>query len=67
MDIEKQGKSKSVAVIGAGASGLISIYELRRQGHRVQCFESEEEIGGTWNVHSTRTSMYYSLRTNLPR
>ena len=57
-----------MAVIGAGAAGLVSIHELRKEGHQVTCFESEPDIGGTWcQESSSRTSMYDSLRTNLPR
>ena len=59
---------KNVAVIGAGAGGLVSIHELRKEGHNVTCFESETDIGGTWCLESsTKTSMYESLRTNIPR
>lgn len=57
-----------MAVIGAGAAGLVSIHELRKNGHQVTCFESESELGGTWcQKFSRRSSMYNSLRTNLPR
>lgn len=37
---------KSVAVIGAGPSGLVSIKELRLMGHKVTCYESAADIGG---------------------
>jgi thioredoxin reductase len=70
-----------VAVIGAGAAGLVSARELMREGHDVCVFEQSAQVGGTWvydagteddplglqpsrPVHS---SMYDSLRTNLPR
>ncbi|XP_076957047.1 flavin-containing monooxygenase FMO GS-OX-like 4 [Bidens hawaiensis] len=72
----------TVAVIGAGASGLAAARQLRREGHSVVVFEKESQIGGIWvytnntepdpigsdptriTVHS---SLYASLRTNLPR
>lgn len=75
-------RSLEVAVIGAGAAGLVAARELSRQGHKVVVFERSKEIGGTWlytpavesdplgldphrkMVHS---SLYASLRTNLPR
>lgn len=73
---------RSVAVIGAGAGGLAAARELRREGHSVVVFEKEEQIGGTW-VYTPQTeldpigsdpgrtivhsSVYASLRTNLPR
>ncbi|KAM7259591.1 hypothetical protein ACFE04_015332 [Oxalis oulophora] len=71
-----------VAVIGAGAAGLVAARELHRQGHSVIVFEQNAQLGGTWvyndqtesdsvgvdpdriKVHS---SLYNSLRTNLPR
>lgn len=73
---------KRVLVIGAGAAGLAAAVELAREGHDVVVYEKSSEIGGVWNytpdadsdplsidpqrkrVHS---SMYASLRTNLPR
>lgn len=74
--------SLRVAVIGAGAAGFVAARELRREGHRVVVFERGAAIGGTW-VYTTATesdplgldpfreivhsSLYDSLRTNLPR
>ncbi|CAL9081322.1 unnamed protein product, partial [Musa textilis] len=71
-----------VAVIGAGAAGLVAARELRREGLRVVVFERDAAIGGTW-VYTpatesdplgldpgrgiVQTSLYESLRTNLPR
>ncbi|KAF8020448.1 hypothetical protein BT93_G0996 [Corymbia citriodora subsp. variegata] len=70
------------AVIGAGMSGLVAARELRREGHHVVVFEKGNEVGGTW-VYDPRiesdpsgldparevihSSMYKSLRVNLPR
>lgn len=74
--------SRHVAVIGAGAAGLVAARELRREGHSVVVFERQKHVGGTWNytdhverdplsVDPTRpivySSVYRSLRTNLPR
>eukprot|EP00283_Hemiselmis_rufescens_P007675 CAMPEP_0173429610 /NCGR_PEP_ID=MMETSP1357-20121228/8276_1 /TAXON_ID=77926 /ORGANISM="Hemiselmis rufescens, Strain PCC563" /LENGTH=179 /DNA_ID=CAMNT_0014393817 /DNA_START=109 /DNA_END=645 /DNA_ORIENTATION=+ len=72
---------KRVGVIGAGAAGLAAAKEMRKQGHDVTVIEQATEVGGVWcydeaveddplskgsrrRVHS---SMYRSLRTNLPR
>ncbi|RZC54214.1 hypothetical protein C5167_013069 [Papaver somniferum] len=74
--------SKKVGVIGAGASGLVASRELRREGHVPVVFERNNNVGGTWiynpevesdplGVDPSRTivqsSVYDSLRTNLPR
>ncbi|KAI3830392.1 hypothetical protein MKX03_033504 [Papaver bracteatum] len=74
--------SRKVAVIGAGAAGLIASRELLREGHGVVVFEQSARVGGTWvynpNVESDplgldpsraiiHSSLYESLRTNLPR
>ena len=70
-----------VAVIGAGAAGLVTVDELRAAGHDATAFEALDEIGGTWiytdEVESDPSgrapkrrlsgSMYAGLRTNLPR
>ncbi|XAR63198.1 hypothetical protein NMG60_11023050 [Bertholletia excelsa] len=75
-------RSLKVAVIGAGVSGLVASRELRREGHRVVVFERSARLGGTWvydprvetdplgldpNREVVHSSMYRSLRTNLPR
>ncbi|KAM0049561.1 putative flavin monooxygenase, FAD/NAD(P)-binding domain superfamily [Helianthus debilis subsp. tardiflorus] len=75
--------SLNVAVIGAGVAGLTTARELLRENHRVTVFEKSGQIGGTWvydnrvevddclHLNPNRTvvhsSIYKSLRTNLPR
>ncbi|MQM09976.1 hypothetical protein Taro_042863 [Colocasia esculenta] len=74
--------ARSVAVIGAGAAGLVAARELRREGFSVVVFERLGTVGGTWvydaDVESdpmgtdpsravVHSSLYESLRTNLPR
>ncbi|XP_073000960.1 flavin-containing monooxygenase FMO GS-OX-like 4 [Typha latifolia] len=71
-----------LAVVGAGAAGLAAARELRREGHGVVVFERAASVGGTWiytpsvesdplSLDPTRSvihsSLYSSLRTNLPR
>lgn len=69
-----------VAVIGAGAAGLVTTRELLRAGLRVRVFERASTVGGVWvytpqtepdplGQHGRRihSSLYASLRTNLPR
>ncbi|OWM88389.1 hypothetical protein CDL15_Pgr003801 [Punica granatum] len=75
-------KSRHGAVIGAGAAGLVAARELRRESHSVVVYERESQVGGTWiymaetepdllGLDPDRTvvhsSLYRSLRTNLPR
>ncbi|KAF8650499.1 hypothetical protein HU200_063867 [Digitaria exilis] len=64
-------RSARVAVIGAGAAGLAAARELRREGHAAVVFERAGDVGGTWIYEEARegghSSMYASLRTNLPR
>ncbi|XP_010476171.2 PREDICTED: LOW QUALITY PROTEIN: flavin-containing monooxygenase FMO GS-OX-like 6 [Camelina sativa] len=74
--------SRHVAVIGAGAAGLVAARELCREGHTVTVFERQKQVGGLWvytpNVETdllsidpdrniVHSSVYQSLRTNLPR
>jgi cation diffusion facilitator CzcD-associated flavoprotein CzcO len=67
-------RSLRVAVIGAGAAGLAAARELRREGHAPVVFERSGGVGGTW-MYDPRaeedgghhSSLYESLRTNLPR
>lgn len=71
-----------VAVIGAGVAGLVTARELLREGHRVVVYEKSDQLGGIWvydprvepdplgldpNREIVHNTLYYSLRTNLPR
>jgi hypothetical protein len=71
-----------VAIIGAGAAGLVAAREALAAGMRVTVYEQSQQVAGVW-VYDKRTeraplgarhdeerlhaSLYYSLRTNLPR
>ena len=72
-----------VAVVGAGAAGLVAARELLCEGHAVAVFEKSGRAGGTWAYDpradadplsrdpgapgAVHGSLYASLRTNLPR
>ena len=63
---------RTVAVIGAGAAGLITADIMRKDGFDVTIFEKRTVIGGVWKfVDPTPgfrgTPMYKSLRSNLPK
>ncbi|KAL5728226.1 hypothetical protein ACHQM5_001338 [Ranunculus cassubicifolius] len=74
--------SRKVAVIGAGAAGIIAARELHQEGHQITVFERNSTAGGLWvyspttesdplGIDPSRTiihsSVYESLRANLPR
>jgi cation diffusion facilitator CzcD-associated flavoprotein CzcO len=71
-------RSLHVAVIGAGAAGLVAARELRREGHDPVVFERGAGVGGNWlydpaasadplGAGGVLSSLYASLRTNVPR
>ncbi|KAJ0759012.1 putative flavin monooxygenase, FAD/NAD(P)-binding domain superfamily [Helianthus annuus] len=75
-------RSLKVAVIGAGVAGLAVARELQRESLQVVVFEKSHQLGGTWaydarvesdllgidpNRDVVHSSLYKSLKTNLPR
>lgn len=60
------GAGKRVAVLGAGAAGLVASRLLREAGFGVRCFERTGEVGGVWR-YRPQDVMYRSLVTNLPK
>lgn len=47
----KPPEADTVAVIGAGLSGLVVGRELRHRGVPYVCYEREPELGGVWRHH----------------
>jgi monoamine oxidase len=43
---ERRGERKKVIVIGAGMAGLVSAFELARQGHEPLVLEAQNRVGG---------------------
>ena len=43
---ERRGERKRVIVIGAGMAGLVSAFELARQGHDPLVLEAQNRVGG---------------------
>ncbi|CAA0411260.1 unnamed protein product [Arabidopsis thaliana] len=77
-----KSQSKTVCVIGAGPSGLVSARELKKEGHKVVVMEQNHDVGGQWlyqpnvdeedTLGKTKTlkvhsSVYSSLRLASPR
>ncbi|TWT90991.1 4-hydroxyacetophenone monooxygenase [Pseudobythopirellula maris] len=50
----------SVAVIGAGSSGLAACAALQREGISYECLEREADLGGVWNYASPGGRVYRS-------
>jgi cation diffusion facilitator CzcD-associated flavoprotein CzcO len=50
----------AVCVIGAGASGLAAVKNLREHGFAVDCYERETSVGGAWNWRHDRSPVYAS-------
>lgn len=48
----------NVCVIGAGASGLTALKNLREAGFGVDCYERETSVGGAWNWRHDRSPIY---------
>ena len=55
-------KQKSVAIIGAGAAGLVAAKTLIDDGFNVRLFERHQELGGTWS----REMAYFDLHAQQP-
>lgn len=53
---------KTVAVIGAGASGIIASKVLLQDGFDVTLFERQKELGGVWSEEAS----YVDLHTQQP-
>uniref|UniRef100_UPI001448915F dimethylaniline monooxygenase [N-oxide-forming] 2-like n=1 Tax=Epinephelus lanceolatus TaxID=310571 RepID=UPI001448915F len=62
---------RRVAVVGAGASGLVCIKTCVDEGLEPVCFESSDDIGGLWNykeaLEPERASIYRSLVVNTSK
>ncbi|XP_004068219.1 dimethylaniline monooxygenase [N-oxide-forming] 5 [Oryzias latipes] len=60
---------RTVAVIGAGPSGLTSLKACLDEGLEPTCFESSDDMGGLWKFKDVsepnRASIYRSLTINI--
>lgn len=60
-----QIKKKSVCVIGAGASGLVTVKELLEAGHEVVCYEQHDRVAGVFYHGATKGGTYDSTRLTV--
>jgi dimethylaniline monooxygenase (N-oxide forming) len=51
-------KTKSVAIVGAGACGLVCAKVLLDDGFDVTLFERHQELGGIWCAESAYTNLH---------
>ncbi|MDN3354329.1 NAD(P)/FAD-dependent oxidoreductase [Actinomadura sp. DC4] len=52
-----------IAIIGAGAAGLVTAKVLKQAGHEVQVFDKTPDVGGVWS----RTRRYPGVTTQSPK
>ena len=55
--------ARTVAVIGAGSSGLAAARNFREAGYEVTVFESADDLGGNWNYGKPTARVYRSTHT----
>jgi cation diffusion facilitator CzcD-associated flavoprotein CzcO len=58
----RSGRQPSIAIIGAGMSGIAAVVELRRAGYTdITVYEKAARVGGTW-----RENTYPGLSCDIP-
>jgi cyclohexanone monooxygenase len=58
----REGRQPSIAIIGAGMSGIAAVVKLRRAGYTdLTVFEKTDRVGGTW-----RENTYPGLSCDVP-
>lgn len=55
-------RGATVCVVGAGASGLAAVRNLRQRGFEVDCYERESGVAGVWNRRHDRSPVYPGTR-----
>ena len=51
-------ESKKVAIVGAGACGLVCAKVLLHDGFNVVLFDRERELGGVWSTGSAYAGLH---------
>ena len=52
--------TQQIALIGAGPCGLAAARAFSRHGIAFQGFEAHTDVGGLWNIHNPRSTVYDS-------
>lgn len=52
--------NRPIALIGAGPSGLAAARNLQKAGLAFQGFEAHTDVGGLWDIHNPRSTVYHS-------
>eukprot|EP00899_Mesostigma_viride_P002889 jgi/Mesvir1/12600/Mv17927-RA.1 len=67
-DAVDMAPSKSIAVVGAGLSGLVAAKSLLERGLLPTVFDAAEKVGGMWNPEAhPGCQRWPSMRTNVSR
>ena len=53
-------KPRTIALIGAGPSGLAAARNLQKLGLPFVGFETHSDVGGLWNIDNPRSTVYHS-------
>ena len=56
-------KKKTVAIIGAGVSGLAAAKVFKEKGHEISVFERSHDLGGVWEPSRS----YPGIQTQSPK
>lgn len=59
--------NETVAIIGAGPSGLVAARYLKSRNFVPTVFESHSDIGGQWNVNNPNSGIWPQMRTNTSK
>jgi cation diffusion facilitator CzcD-associated flavoprotein CzcO len=51
---------RTIALIGAGPSGLAAARNLQKLGLPFTGFEAHDDVGGLWNIDNPRSTVYHS-------
>lgn len=60
---EVHDRAGTVAVVGAGSSGLAAVKNLRERGFAVEAFERSDDVGGNWSFGKPTSRVYASTHT----